>query len=129
MMKKLTLIHKTYKENVKNILENGFNINYDEYGRFGYGIYFMSDEEYGDFGDGAQIICEIDTKKMMNITHDEIREIYPYLDYQEGGEPEFESYVKKLGYEAVNISYIDGFSEVVVYNPNLITIKEVLYKA
>lgn len=118
------LIHATSKENLISIQREGFKIFESEYPpRFGHGIYFMTSEDYGyAYENRSRIYCNIDNKYILHLTHDEIRLMYPELDieYQEGGAPILKEYVLTKGYKAVEISYIDGTSEVVVYDTNII---------
>lgn len=123
------LIHKTFRSKYENIIEEGFKIPQDQPGRFGYGVYFMTEDNFGHFGDGVSIICDVSNEFILDMTHDEVRELYPYLDYQEGGEPELEKYVIEKGYKAVSISYLDGSTEVVVYDTSIIKIQNVIIKA
>lgn len=118
------LIHKTSSHSLVSIKNKGFIIFKDEPKRFGNGIYFMTNDDFGEFGDGSKIICDVDDKYICHMTHDEIREIYPYLEYQEGGEPELENYILEKGFKGVSISYIDDTTEVVVYDTNIIKIKD-----
>lgn len=118
------LIHTTSKKNLISIQREGFKIFESEYPpRFGHGVYFMTSEDYG-YGneDNSRIYCSIDDKYIVHLTHDEIRLMYPELDldYQEGGAPILKEYVLNNGYKAVEVSYIDGTSEVVVYDTDII---------
>ena len=118
------LIHATTRENAVSIKENGFLIAKAEYPhRFGYGVYFMTSEEYG-YGNEtySRVYCSVDDSYILHLTHDEIRLMYPELDieYQEGGAPELIDYVLSNGYKAVEISYEDETSEVVVYDVGII---------
>ena len=118
------LIHATTRENALSIKENGFIIPRTEYPpRFGCGVYFMTTEEYG-YGceNSSRVYCSFDDKHILHLTHDEIRFMYPELDieYQEGGVTELVDYVLSKGYKAVEISYVDGTAEVVVYDVSII---------
>lgn len=118
------LIHATTRENAVSIKENGFLIAKAKYSpRFGYGVYFMTSEEYG-YGNEthSRVYCSVDDSYILHLTHDEIRLMYPELDieYQEGGAPELIDYVLSNGYKAVEISYKDETSEVVVYDVGII---------
>ena len=119
------LIHATSKENLISIQKEGFKIFQSEYPpRFGHGVYFMTSEDYG-YGNenSSRIYCSIpEDKYILHLTHDEIRLMYPELDleYQEGGAPILKEYVLNNGYKAVEVSYIDETSEVVVYDTNII---------
>lgn len=114
------LIHATRKENLYRIREEGFKIIKDEYPpRFGYGIYFMTSEEYGYSDERtSRIYCSLKDANLLEVTHDEIRNMYPELEieYQEGGAPILESYAKENKIDAIKISYSDNTAEVVVYN-------------
>lgn len=118
------LIHATKKENLLSIKKEGFKILELDYPpRFGYGIYFMTSEEYGYANDDtSRIYCSINDEHILHLTHDEIRLMYPELEleYQEGGAPILKEYILNKGYKAVEISYIDGTSEVVAYDINVI---------
>lgn len=83
----------------------------------------MTSEEYGYGNESmSRIYCSIDDKYILHLTHDEVRLMYPELDveYQEGGVPILRDYVLNKGYKAVEISYIDGTSEVVAYDIEII---------
>ena len=118
------LIHATWKENAISIRKEGFDMTKSEHvPRFGYGVYFMTSEDYGHGTESmSRIYCSIEDKYILHLTHDEIRLMYPELgiDYQEGGMPELVDYVLSRGYKAVEVSYVDGTSEVVVYDVNII---------
>ena len=118
------LIHVTYRENALSIKKEGFVLRKTDYPpRFGYGVYFMTSEEYGYGNESmSRIYCSVDDKYILHLSHDEIRLMYPELEveYQEGGVPELIDYVLSKGYKAVEVSYIDGTSEVVVYDTKII---------
>lgn len=122
------LIHATCKENLIAIQKEGFKIFESEYPpRFGHGIYFMTSEEYGYADENkSRVYCSINDKHILHLTHDEVRLMYPELEieYQEGGAPILKEYVLDKGYNAVEISYIDGTSEIVVYDTSIISYEE-----
>ena len=122
------LIHATSRKNAISIKEKGFIINTSDYApRFGHGIYFMTSEEYGYGNESmSRIYCSVKDDYILHLSHDEVRLMYPELDieYQEGAAPELIDYVLSKGYKAVEISYIDGTSEVVVYDIDIIKYNE-----
>lgn len=122
------LIHKTLKKNYESIKENGFKIRQDEYGRFGYGVYFMVDEDFGEYGDGLSVICDVDDEYMYEMRDEEIKILYPEVYFLEGGAPEIQNYVKQRGYAGVIIPYSSGEIEVVVYDTSIIKIKDFVMK-
>lgn len=122
------LIHVTFKDNLISIQKEGFKIFESEFSpRFGHGVYFMTSEEYGYGNENmSRIYCNIDNKYILRLTHNEIRAMYPELDieYQEGGVPILKDYILNKGYKAVEVSYIDGTSELVAYDTNIINYKK-----
>lgn len=122
------IIHCTSKNNLLKIKESGFKIIKDDFPpRFGYGIYFMSSEDFG-YGDEntSRVYCDLVSNNIKKLTHDEIRLMYPELEieYQEGGAPILEYYAKEHNFDAIEILYDDNTSEIVVYNLDVIKYKK-----
>lgn len=122
------LIHKTLRRNYESIRDTGFKIRQDEYGRFGYGIYFMLNDEFGDYGDGLSVICEVNDKYIYEIPEDKIRLLYPDVYYYEDGAPDIQEYVRQLGYKGIAIPYSNGDIEIVIYDTSIIEIKDFLFR-
>lgn len=118
-----TWLHSTYKNNRDSILKEGFNIlNSEEPPRFGHGVYFMNSLEY-PFSKGDSILaCDIDCE-VLSLYHSEICEIFKEYNLQpeEEGCIELKNYVLNLGYKAVEVKYIDGTSELVVYDTDVVS--------
>lgn len=113
-------LHSTSKINAKSIVESGFKIP-KESGRFGRGVYFMNDLSFGYFGDtviSVKVKCPV-----FRLTHSEICDIYSEYDLEpeEEGVVELEDYTKEKGFNAVEVIYKDGTSELVVYDVKCIS--------
>lgn len=118
------LIHKTNKSNYDSIKDHGLKIRQDQYGRFGYGVYFMIDDSFGEYGDGLSVICDVDSKYIYQMSQEEVMYLYPEVYYDEDGDPDIQDFVKQMDYKGVAIPYSNGDVEVVIYDENIIKIKD-----
>lgn len=113
--------HRTSEKNYMSIKEKGFVLP-KESSRFGKGIYFMNSDRDNYFGNKL-IQCVI-SGKIISLWHEEVRFIFKEYDLQpeEEGISLLEDYVISKGFDAVEVKYLDGTSELVVYNKDIIKI-------
>lgn len=121
LTKDIVWFHRTTTDNLNKIKENGFKLP-KESSRFGKGIYFMNNPDNMYFGDKI-LTCKI-KGDFISLWHEEIRNIFKEynLEPEEEGIELLEDYIKNLNYDAVEIKYLDGTSELVVYNADKIKI-------
>lgn len=113
--------HRTSAKNYNEIIEKGFMLP-KESSRFGKGIYFMNTDKNNYFGD--KLLKCITSGNIISLWHEEIRFIFNEYNLQpeEEGITLLEEYVISNGFDAVEVKYLDGTSELVVYNKNIIKI-------
>lgn len=113
--------HRTSVDAFDSINEKGFVLP-KKSSRFGKGIYFMNNPENICFGDKI-LNCKFDGR-ILSLWHEEIRNIFKEYNLQpeEEGIELLEGYTKNLNYDAVEVKYLDGTSELVVYNISKIKI-------
>lgn len=121
LLKDRVWYHRTSTDNYISILKTGFQLP-KESSRFGKGIYFMNLDKNNCFGD--KLLKCIVTGKILSLWHEEVRDIFNEYNLQpeEEGIVLLKEYVISNGFDAVEVKYLDGTSELVVYNKDNIKI-------
>lgn len=121
----ITGFHVTTVNALKEIEKNGFKVGGKC--RFGSGVYFFINRKEAHSYNRTGVLVEalIPKKDIACLSYEELRGMFSDLDIswdEEEGVPELKDWALEKGYQGCLITYGDEVSELVVYEPSLISL-------
>lgn len=114
----MVLYHGTSSR--KEILHNGFNLNFAKEGRFGKGLYFSRKKESALCFGKELIQIYVSDDDITKIDYDFIADKFGLSKNEEEGYSKFHVYADEINAKAIEITYQDNDSEIVIYDMRII---------